>query len=270
MEDRVRRRVERLVGDANAGEGVEVGVAVRVIAGGQAPASAEGWGIGEGLVFPAASTIKLAILVALFRAVDGGRVELERRVAVEPGAVVGGSGVLAWLEPGLALPVADLAYLMVAVSDNTASNLLLDLVGIEAVGAAIADLGLNGTAVRRRFLGRLPGSGEPENVTTAGDLVGVLAAIAEDRAASAAGCARMRRLLELQQDRDGLARRLGEGVVFGGKPGSLPGLVHDAGWLRSADGSAVAVAVLTRGIDDRYRAQELIGEVGRAIAEGMG
>lgn len=243
-----------------AEHGAQVAVAARAVG------SDRTWRHDGDRPFPAASTIKLAVLVALFQEVDAGRLDLERLVPVVPGAVVGGSGVLAWLRPGLALPVADLAYLMIAISDNTASNLLIDLIGIERVGAAIAGLGLAGTALNRRFLGRTPGSGEPENVTTAADLVALLSLIAGDRAASPASCARMRELLTSQQDRDRLARRLPPGVDFGGKSGSLPGLAHDAGLLGTPGGS-LAVAVLTRGFADPYAAHELIGQIARALVD---
>ena len=243
-----------------AGRGVEVGVAARLVG------TPRAWAVGGDRAFPAASTIKLAILVALFREVDAGRLDLEEKRAVDGAAAVPGSGVLRWLGPGLELPLSDLAYLMVAVSDNTASNLLLDAVGCERVRGVITDLRLTGTALNRRFLGRAAVAGEPENVTTAADLAQLLAAIADDSAASPAGCARMRELLALQQDRARLARRLPAGVAFGGKSGSLPGLVHDAGLLTGPAG-VLAAAVLTRGFSDPYAAEEAIGEVALAMLE---
>lgn len=246
-----------------AGEGAEIAVAGRLVG------TERAWGLAANRPFPAASTIKLAILVALFRAVDAGRLDLGECRTVGASDAVPGSGVLAAMTPGLALPVADLAYLMVAISDNTASNVLLDVVGFAAVRQTMADLGLSGTALNRRFLGRMPGPGEPENVTTAADLAALLAALAGDTAASPASCARMRDLLALQQDRDRLARRLPPEVAFGGKSGSLPGLFHDAGLLSSTAGT-LAVAVLTRGITDRYAAAETIGQIAVALLEDVG
>lgn len=241
-----------------AGPGAEVAIAARRLG------TARSWGRGEHDPFPAASTIKLAILVALFRGHDAGRIDLGERLPVGSADAVPGSGVLGLLTPGLALPLSDLATLMVAISDNTASNLLLDRVGMGAVAETIADLGLRGTALNRRFLGRLPTPGEPENVTTAADLADLLVAIADDRAATAASCARMREVLATQQDRARLARRLPPGVEFAGKSGSLPGLVHDTGLLRPPGGT-LAVAVLTRGIADPYEAEETIGRIGAEL-----
>ena len=243
-----------------AGEGVEVGVAARLVGTDRA------WDLGGDRRFPAASTIKLAILVAFFRTVEEGRLDPIEPRMVDSGATVPGSGVLTWMSSGLALPLADLAYLMVAVSDNTAANLLLDAVGFAGVRQTIADLGMTATELNRRFLGRAPAPGEPDNVTSAADLVTLLTAIAVDTAAGPAGCARMRALLALQQDRDRLARRLPPGVAFAGKSGSLPGLAHDAGLLTTPAGS-LAIAVLTRGYADPYAAHETIGRIAAAMLD---
>ena len=248
---------------ASAGPGAEVAVAARPIGAGR------GWATNAGRPFPAASTIKTAILVALYREVDAGRLDLDRQLAVSAAAKVPGSGVLTWLRDGLRLPVADLAYLMIAISDNTASNLILDLVGPDRVRATIADLGLTGTALNRRFLGRAPGPGEPENWTTAADLVALFAAIATDRAASPPSCAAMRATLALQQHRDRLPRLLPETCRYAGKTGSLPALTHDAGLVETPRGT-LALAVLTRGLDDPWAADALIGRVARAAVAAAG
>ena len=215
-----------------AGPEAEIGVAARLIG------TERRWEIAGDHVFPAASTIKLAILVSLVREVEAGRLDLDQQFPVSQQASVGGSGVLGSLRPGLALTLADLAYLMIAISDNTASNVLLDLIGFDRVRSTIAALGLRGTALNRRFLGRAPAPDQPDNSTTAADLCALLTAIASDTAASPAGCATKRAWLAGQQNRDRLARRLPPVVTFGGKSGSLPGLVHDAGILTApADSS---------------------------------
>ena len=248
----------RSIGE-RAGDGVEIGVAARLVG------TERFWDLGGERAFPAASTIKLAVLVALAREMDAGRLALDHERRVEPSAKVPGSGVLTWMRHGLTLSLGDLAYLMIAVSDNTASNLLIDAVGTERMADAVTELGLGGTALNRRFLGRATRSGAPENVTRAADLVVLLGAIAAGQAASSERCAWMRGVLELQQHRDRLARRLPEGYAFGGKSGSLPGIAHDAG-LITGPGGTLAIAVLTRGIGDGYEADVLIGEIGAAMA----
>jgi len=221
------------------------------------------WAVNPNETFPAASTIKTAILVALYREVDAGRLDLDEVRHVNAAIKTPGSGVLAWLRDDLPLTLADLAALMIAVSDNIASNLVLDAVGIDRVQATIAELGMTATTLNRRFLGRAPGPGEPDNTTSAADLVLLLTAIAEGTAASPTSCERMWETLRLQQHRDRLARRLPADIVFSGKSGSLPGLAHDSGLIESQAGT-LAVAVLTEGFLDSYAADELIGQLGLA------
>jgi len=223
------------------------------------------WGSGAETVMPAASTIKLGILVALHRDVDAGRVGLDDEIAIEPEVKVQGSGVLTWLHDGLRLPVNDLAYLMIAISDNTASNVLMDLVARERVQATLDDLGLARTQLNRRFLGRMPGAGEPENVTCAGDLADLLTAVWEDRAASPEACARMRETLRLQQHLARIPRSLPESYRFAGKTGSVGDVVHDAGVVETPAGTLM-LGVMTQGFATSYAAEEWIGRVGMAAA----
>ncbi len=219
-------------------------------------------------VFPAASTIKLVILVALARALDDGRLRLDQRSPVLPAQKVGGSGVLNWLEPGLDLTLQDHAWLMIAISDNTASNVLIDILGLPSIHEEQQSLGLVSTSLNRRFLERLPDQDAPENVATAADLTAILNAIADGSAASPERCEWMLTLLGDQQVTDRLARHLPDGVTFAGKSGWVKGISHDAGLLRGPGGEA-AVAVMTQGFEDPYTADALIGSIGGAVIDDL-
>src|SRR5262249_21666574 len=91
-------------------------------------------------VFPTASTIKLAIVYELFKQVDEGRVRLDQVLSLDRKSAVGGSGVLFYLGTP-SLSIRDYATLMVIVSDNTATNVLIDLLGIDRIAARMAALG---------------------------------------------------------------------------------------------------------------------------------
>ena len=218
-----------------------------------------------GTAFPAASTVKVAILVALARALDAGAISLADRLPVRPEQVVRGTGVLLDMQPGLTLPVADHAYLMIAISDNTASNVLIDALGLPTIQRTIAELGLRALALNRRFLGRLPDPGEPENYASAADLARLFALIARDEAASPPRCAWMRELLAKQQFRERLARCLPDGVAYAGKYGTVGQYAHDAGLVTGPRGT-IAIAVLTADFPIVYMADAFIGAVGRAVA----
>lgn len=101
--------------------------------------------------FYPASTIKLAILYETFRGALEGRWSLENTLTLTVENVVEGSGVLLDLTPGLQLSVRDTATLMIVVSDNTATNMLVDLCGIEGINRSIAALGIDGVCINRKI-----------------------------------------------------------------------------------------------------------------------
>jgi beta-lactamase class A len=216
--------------------------------------------------FPAASTVKLLILAAVDRSVRRGERTLTDLIEVRQDQKVAGSGVLNWLRSDLRLSVRDLSWLMIAISDNTASNLLMDEVGLDAIADIQTSLNLQGTKLARHFMKPVPGG--PQNLVTAADLVTVLDAIQED-AESDPESAWMMELLADQQIRDRLARHLPECVSFAGKSGWQTGISHDSGLLRGPH-RAVTVAVLTEGFGDAHEAAAYIGAIGRAIVEDTG
>jgi beta-lactamase class A len=207
--------------------------------------------------------------VALAQAADEGTIDLQHRVTVRPNQRAGGSGILNELETPVELSLADHAHLMIAISDNTASNVLIDAVGPEAIAATASGIGLKGTALQRRFLGRLPDPGTPENLTTAEDLTTLLVGIATGTAASPERCAWMRDRLAGQHYLNRLPRFLPDGVTFAGKSGSLEGFDHDSG-LFSGPGGTLAVAVLHRNVRDPYAADVVIGTIGAAAVADAG
>jgi beta-lactamase class A len=221
--------------------------------------------INGGRDFASASTIKILILAALARAFDDGRLCPADKVPVREDLKVEGSGVLNWLATGLELSLRDHAWLMIAISDNTASNVLIDAVGLDQIRVAGDDIGIGETTLARMFMRRHAPPGAPRNRATADGLVAILRAIEDDTAASAERCAWMRDLLNDQQHVDRLPRHLPEGVEYRGKTGTLTGTVHDCGVL-SGPGGRVAVAVLTEGFENVYDAERLIGAVGTAVA----
>ncbi len=215
--------------------------------------------------FKAASTIKTLILAALARAVDEGRLDLARHIALPERLKVGGSGVLNWMTSGIELPLTDYAWLMIAISDNTASNVCIDAATLPAIKEIATELGLSDLNLGRFFLGRSPAAGEPENIATTDDLASLLAAIEGGRVASRALTSWMLELLADQQHVNRLPRMLPEGVTYVGKTGSISGHVHDCGILTGPRGS-LSIAVLTEGFENEYIAEAYIGEIGRQAA----
>ncbi len=260
-------RLEEIADEAERGGTVgRMAIAVEIRPTGGEPIT---WARHGDIPFLSASTIKVAILIAVARAIDRGGLRHDDRRSARPVDTIAGSGVLKGMEPGLSLTIDDHAYLMIAISDNTASNVLIEAVGLDGVRTAATSLGLDGTHLRRPFLGALPSDDLPRNQITASDLVGALAAIVDDRAASAESCRWMRSLLAQQQHVERLGRDLPDGVAFAGKSGSLSGNVHDAAIL-DGPGGRVIIAALTSGVTRPYDVDAILGRLARTAVDLAG
>ena len=215
--------------------------------------------------FPAASVIKLPILWSFLLAVDRGELDPDERWTLTPESKVGGSGVLRLLGDGLRLSLADLVTLMIVVSDNTATNGVLDRLGLDQIEAAIRDLGLASTALRRRMMDFAARDRGLENVTTPEDIAHLLARFATGAGLSEHSAARARRILLGQQLKNKLAARLPTGVTLAHKTGELPGLEHDTGWLEAGD-NTVVVAAFSRDLRDNADGVAALAAIGHAVA----
>ncbi|MGB3329915.1 MAG: serine hydrolase [Thermomicrobiales bacterium] len=215
--------------------------------------------------FKAASTIKVLILATMARQVDAGTLDLDRMVPLPAERKVGGSGVLNWLTTGIVLPLRDYAWLMIAISDNTASNVCIDAVGLDAVQETADALGLPTLHLGRLFKGVAAKPGDPENIASSDDLAALMAAIARGEVAGADSTAWMLQVLGEQQYLDRLPGRMAAGVTWQGKTGSLDGIHHDAGIYTGPHGQ-IAVACLTEGIADNLQANAVIATIGAAVS----
>src|SRR4051794_34622704 len=136
--------------------------------------------VGGGRVVPAASTVKVPVMVALLQQVARGEVGLGDRVRLGERRV-GGSGPLAALASVSQLPVGELLDLMITLSDNDATNALLDLVGLPVVDRLCPELGMVRTSVRRRLMDPEAVLDGRDNTTCAADLARVLVLLREGR-----------------------------------------------------------------------------------------
>jgi beta-lactamase class A len=196
-----------------------------------------------------ASTIKLPILVEAHAQVAEGRLAWTDGLTLRDDQKAEGAGVLRELSDGLALTLRDAVSLMIVISDNTATNMVLDRVTTDAVNARLAALGLSST----RSLKKIGGTGastaaaEPVNqgfgigVTTAREMVVLLERLERGEIVSAAASKEMVDLLKRQQHHDGIGRSL-RGVPVASKPGALDRLRSDVGIVYTARGR-IALAI---------------------------
>jgi beta-lactamase class A len=219
--------------------------------------------------FPSASVIKIAILVELYAQVEEGRLSLAEACRVRAEEKVDGSGVLTQLHAGLQVTVEDLARLMITVSDNTASNMLLDRLGCDAVTARMASLGLSGIVMGRKFYDFAARDRGRENWVAAGDLSSLLEKIERRQIVSPAGCGAMIGIMLKQQFDGRIPRRLPPDVKVANKTGTISTACHDAGIIYAPSGP-IALTVLTRDVPELADAEEVIRRVAKAVYGGWG
>ncbi|HLY31362.1 MAG TPA: serine hydrolase [Ktedonobacterales bacterium] len=215
-------------------------------------------------VFPAASLAKLPIAIELLRRADLRQFSLAERLDTAREPRVGGGGVLDYLDPGVRLTLGDLCTLMIIVSDNTAANFLLDLVGMGEVNETLSRLKLTHTTLARHFMDGAARAARRDNLTTADDMLALLTLIQGN---ALPGARRLYEMLSAQQ----LSTELAEGWLpadarLAHKDGALADTVHDAGILSGPGGSGV-YCILTAEQSDIPAARVAIGQTLRLLWE---
>lgn len=226
---------------------------------------------------PSASIIKVPILLALLEAVAKGRYALEQPLALPACAErAGGTGILAQLPSVTTLSLAELARLMIVLSDNVATNALIDLLGSDAINQWNQRANLEATCLQRRMMDAAAREAGRDNYTSAGDATAALCWMLRDGMLPPPLRTFALDLLADQRERAHFGAALPAPAHLASKAGQLPGLRHDAGILTVADRS-VALAVLADGFTDWQTAQTLqggegatlLGQIARAVALGL-
>lgn len=112
--------------------------------------------------FPTASVIKLGVLVTLMHQVAAGKASLDDPIMQRRADRTEGSGVLQYLSPGLVMPIRDYAFLMMSISDNQATNVLIDYVGLENVQMFLAEAGYPDVRLHRKLVSGVPPADNPQ------------------------------------------------------------------------------------------------------------
>jgi beta-lactamase class A len=250
-------------------------------------------------VLPTASVFKVPLVVELYRQVERGEVSLDERYVLRDADKVPGSGILRELSEGLELTLSDLTTLMMIVSDNTATDVILGLVGVERVNSAMRGLGLEKTVVsascrdiifdgvggsdlpdEERTLARYEGLAAEarrrggftaktrNNVSTADEMTGLLGLIAEGRAAGRGSCdAIMGLMAKCQTGEARIAKYLPRDMVrVCHKEGTRLRLRNDVGIVTLlGSGERWALSCFTNEVGDVNAAEEAIAGVSRNV-----
>lgn len=188
-------------------------------------ASGERFQVRDSLVFPQASAIKIPILLELFRRAESEPEILRKTVPMDDRVRTGGSGVLHHLtDGGSRLSLEDYAIYMIVYSDNTATNVLIDELGMDAVNALSRSLGASHTVLQRKMIRPEESARGNENLSTPRDAALIMERIAAcDLPFGPTGCARVRQILEIYKG--GPVRSpVPRAVPIAFKPGGITGV----------------------------------------------
>jgi beta-lactamase class A len=218
----------------------------------------------ENQPLPAASVIKLPIAVSVFEQELAGRLELDAEVVLKATDKADGSGVLKRTRSGTKLTVASLLELMLQRSDNTATNMLTDLLGLEQINEVCRRQGLTATSMPRYIMDLEARDNKVENYTSATDMAHLLKALYERRILDGPSSTQLLDILKGQRVRDRLPRYLPRGVVVAHKTGLMKDACHDVGILYGRNHDYV-IAVLTTEFGSYGQAKQAIGRIARAV-----
>jgi beta-lactamase class A len=180
-------------------------------------------------VFPQASSIKIAVLAELYRQAQQGKLKLTDVYTVKASDLVADSRIMNGLTPGVTqVTLRDLATMVVAVSDNSAANVLINRVGMENVNSLLDSLGLAHTRLRRKMMDLKAASEGRENISTPGEMMMLLESLYRGKVLNKPLTDDFFKLLSTKKN-SWIPRELPEDLKVADKDGELEGVRNDSG-----------------------------------------
>ena len=195
-------------------------------------------------VLPTASSIKIAILAELYHQAQQGKLKLSDLYTLQSSDLVSGSGIAGALTPGVTrLTIRDVAALMISVSDNSATNVIIDRIGIENVNALLDSLGLTHTRLRRKMMDVKAAAEGRENIATPREMVALLEALYRGKVLNKQMTDDFFTLLSVHKE-SYIPGELPEDLRIANKPGELEGVRNDSGIIFTGN-RPFAISVMT-------------------------
>lgn len=217
-------------------------------------------------VFPQASSIKLTVLLELMRQAQEGKVSLAEEHTVRRSETVGEDPILYMLGDGtVTMTLGDLAVFMVVLSDNSATNILIDRLGMDNIQAGIARLGLKETQLRRRMIDLEAARRGNENVSTPREMMTLLEKVHSGQALDPAYTAKYFDLLKLPKDSE-FHKALPATVSIADKPGALEAVRCDTGII-GVPGHPFIASVMTTYLVQDDEGERAVEEIARLAYE---
>jgi len=214
----------------------------------------------EDEVFAQASSIKITVLANLYLQAEQGKLKLTDLYTVQSSDLVPDSDIMGGLTPDVTrLTLRDLATMMVAVSDNSATNVLIDRVGMQNVNAMLDSLGLTHIRLRRKMMDLQAAKEGRENIATPREMMTLLDAIYHGKVLNKESTADFFKMLSTNKD-SFIPRDLPAGLMVANKPGELEAVRNDSG-IVFVEGRAYVICVMTSFLRNERDGEEAISKV---------
>jgi len=226
--------------------------------------------------FPAASVIKVLILLSLYQAAERRPGLLDRRLYLRAGDMVGGTPFLDGAHPGSAYTARYLAKAMIVASDNTAANALITLLGFDRINVTARRAHLRHTQLKRHFLDFNAVVHHSENLTSPHDIGALLYKIEAGAhegirtVASPRSCRAMIDLMSHQEDRDKIVRGLPKGTPVANKTGEVDFVRNDVAIVNPYGDAPYVLTVLTKGLTNYGDGLSAIRRIAKTVHAAIG
>ena len=214
----------------------------------------------EDEVFAQASSIKITVLANLYLQAEQGKLKLTDLYTVQSSDLVPDSDIMNGLTPGVTrLTLRDLATMMVAVSDNAATNVLIDRVGMQNVNSMLDSLGVAHTRLRRKMMDLEAAKQGRENISTPREMMTLLDAIYRGKFLNKESTADFFKVLSTNKD-SFIPRDLPPDVKVANKPGELEAIRNDSG-IVFVEGRPYVICVMTGYLRNEREGEQAITKV---------
>ncbi len=216
---------------------------------------------------PSASVIKIPILIELMEKVKAKTIDLDKIHTLTDAEKTGGSGVLANIPAGRKLTIREIAQEMIRTSDNTATNILIKEVGMEAVNQNLEKLGLTKTRLNRVMMDVEAAKQGRDNFTNVVEINALLRLIYNKKVATPALCDEMIGMLKNCGDSTTIPRNLPKDLTIAHKTGGLPYVRGDAAIIFTPQ--PFIISIFVEGFQNATAAEQIIGDLAQICWEGL-
>lgn len=210
-------------------------------------------------IFPSASLVKIPLMICLLQAEKEGHLNLYQKIVLKKCHKASGAGILKYQRPQQMFTIDSLIELMITRSDNTATNMLTDLLGFNYINSTFQKIGLKVTNFSRKILDFKAIRKGIENYTTPREISWLLEMIYRKKIVSKYACEYMLSVLKKQYIADRIPRYLPRYLEIAHKTGLMNKVCHDAGIIFSDKGD-ILICVLTSNINTKI-AKRIIGAI---------